>query len=229
MSTHRDVGRGVYPDEIGAVTHAMDRASLYSFTLTDGRRCRPPRHDGHPHLCASHARKDAQALAGDHAQREYRLSSFRQLHLRLRSRLRPVTRRDQVSGQICLKTELSKHELCLPPNPLKSTLAKMSRSVDSNRLTEKLSLLESVLTKNRGGGEGPLLKCRPGVSLTDGGTATLGCPLSDPKAHRVRMTCPSHPAKDPEHARHKKRASKFRWPSCVVSLPRYVITSALQQ
>jgi hypothetical protein len=44
-----------------------DRASLCSFTFTDGRRCRTPRRSGHPHLCAFHARKEAQALAGDEA------------------------------------------------------------------------------------------------------------------------------------------------------------------
>jgi hypothetical protein len=40
---------------------------LCSFTFADGRQCRTPRRDGHPHLCAFHARKEAQALAGQEA------------------------------------------------------------------------------------------------------------------------------------------------------------------
>jgi hypothetical protein len=60
MSTNRDVDRC-------AVTPQKDRASLCSFTFTDGRRCRTPRRDSHPHLCAFHARKEAQALAGEKA------------------------------------------------------------------------------------------------------------------------------------------------------------------
>lgn len=44
-----------------------DRASLCSFTFADGRRCRTPRRDSHPHLCAFHARKEAQAHAGEEA------------------------------------------------------------------------------------------------------------------------------------------------------------------
>ena len=50
-----------------STNHSKDRASLCSFTFTDGRRCRSPRRDGHPHLCAFHARKEAQALAGEEA------------------------------------------------------------------------------------------------------------------------------------------------------------------
>lgn len=46
---------------------SKDRASLCSFTFADGRRCRSPRRDSHPHLCSFHARKEAQALAGDEA------------------------------------------------------------------------------------------------------------------------------------------------------------------
>ena len=42
------------------------RASLCSFTFADGLRCRTPR-VAHPYLCAFHARKDAQALAGEKA------------------------------------------------------------------------------------------------------------------------------------------------------------------
>jgi hypothetical protein len=48
-------------------SHSKDRASLCSFTFTDGRHCRSPRRDGHPHLCAFHARKEAQALGGEKA------------------------------------------------------------------------------------------------------------------------------------------------------------------
>jgi hypothetical protein len=46
---------------------SKDRSSLCSFTFADGRRCRTPRRDGHPYLCAFHARKEAQALAGQEA------------------------------------------------------------------------------------------------------------------------------------------------------------------
>jgi len=45
---------------------SKDRASLCSFTFADGRRCRIPRRHGHPYLCA-HARKEAQAFAGEKA------------------------------------------------------------------------------------------------------------------------------------------------------------------
>ena len=57
-------------------TRSKDRASLCSFTFADGRHCRTPRRNDHPHLCAFHARKEAQALAGDQAGRDiaYHLS-----------------------------------------------------------------------------------------------------------------------------------------------------------
>jgi hypothetical protein len=48
-----------------AATPKNDRFSLCSFTFADGRQCRSPRKAGHPYLCAFHARKEAQALAGD--------------------------------------------------------------------------------------------------------------------------------------------------------------------
>ena len=57
-------------------THRSNvRASLCSFTFADGRHCRTPRAD-HPYLCAFHARKDAQALAGEEAGKDiaYHLS-----------------------------------------------------------------------------------------------------------------------------------------------------------
>lgn len=40
-----------------AVTREKDRASSCSFTFTDDYQCRTPRRDGHPYLCALHARK----------------------------------------------------------------------------------------------------------------------------------------------------------------------------
>ena len=47
-----------------STNRSKDRASLCSFTFADGRQCRMPRREGHPYLCAFHARKEAQALAG---------------------------------------------------------------------------------------------------------------------------------------------------------------------
>ena len=46
------------------------------FLTAHGRRCRTPRRVGHPYLCAFHARKEAQALAGQKAGQEiaYHLS-----------------------------------------------------------------------------------------------------------------------------------------------------------
>ena len=51
------------------------RASLCSFTFTDGRQCRTPR-AAHLYLCTFHARKDAQALAAEAAGKDiaYHLS-----------------------------------------------------------------------------------------------------------------------------------------------------------
>lgn len=43
-----------------------NRSSVCTFTFADGRRCRMPRFAGrHPYFCAYHARKEAQALAGE--------------------------------------------------------------------------------------------------------------------------------------------------------------------
>src|SRR5271163_850229 len=50
-----------------SIDSSEDRVSLCSFTFADGRQCRTPRRDGHPHLCTFHARREAQALAGDEA------------------------------------------------------------------------------------------------------------------------------------------------------------------
>jgi hypothetical protein len=47
-----------------STNRSKDRSSLCSFTFADGRQCRTPR-AAHPYLCAFHARKDAQALAGE--------------------------------------------------------------------------------------------------------------------------------------------------------------------
>jgi hypothetical protein len=58
-----------------STNRSNDRASLCSFTFADGRQCRTPR-AAHPYLCTFHARKDAQALAGEAAGRDiaYHLS-----------------------------------------------------------------------------------------------------------------------------------------------------------
>lgn len=48
-------------------TFSNDRSLLCAFTFVDGRRCRMPRRDPHPYLCPFHARKEAQALAGQRA------------------------------------------------------------------------------------------------------------------------------------------------------------------
>jgi len=68
MST-RSVDRSAVTPENGrcAVTRENHRSSLCSFTFADGRQCRTPRRDSHSHLCAFHARKEAQALAGEQA------------------------------------------------------------------------------------------------------------------------------------------------------------------
>src|SRR5712691_6494894 len=59
-----------------STNHSKDRSSLCSFTFADGRHCRIPRQAAHPYLCAFHARKDAQALAGEAAGKDiaYHLS-----------------------------------------------------------------------------------------------------------------------------------------------------------
>lgn len=55
---------------------SKDRSSLCSFMFVDGRHCRIPRQAGHPSLCAFHARKEAQSLAGERAGKDiaYHLS-----------------------------------------------------------------------------------------------------------------------------------------------------------
>ena len=53
---------------------SKDRVSLCSFSFADGRGCRTPRSSAHPHLCAFHARKEAQTLAAQQAGRD--ISSF---------------------------------------------------------------------------------------------------------------------------------------------------------
>jgi hypothetical protein len=50
-----------------STNRSKDRSLLCSFTFADGRQCRMHRRDGHPYLCAFHARKEAQALAGQEA------------------------------------------------------------------------------------------------------------------------------------------------------------------
>ncbi len=55
---------------------SKDRSSLCSFMFVDGRHCRIPRRVDHPYLCAFHARKEAQSLAGQEAGKDiaYHLS-----------------------------------------------------------------------------------------------------------------------------------------------------------
>jgi hypothetical protein len=78
MSTNRSVDRSAVTREKDrsavtrekdrcAVARQKDRSSLCSFMFVDGRYCRIPRRDGHPYLCAFHARKEAQAIAGQEA------------------------------------------------------------------------------------------------------------------------------------------------------------------
>src|SRR5713226_5151751 len=59
-----------------STNHSKDRSSLCSFTFADGRHSRIPRRADHPYLCAFHARKEAQTLAGAAAGEEiaYHLS-----------------------------------------------------------------------------------------------------------------------------------------------------------
>ena len=59
-----------------STNHSKDRSSLCSFMFVDGRYCRIPRQAGNPYLCAFHARKEAQALAGQEAGKDiaYHLS-----------------------------------------------------------------------------------------------------------------------------------------------------------
>jgi hypothetical protein len=51
--------------------HEKDRASLCSFTFTDGRRCRTPRQSGHTQFCCFHARKQAQLKAAEGLGRDF--------------------------------------------------------------------------------------------------------------------------------------------------------------
>src|SRR5437899_3707306 len=54
MSSLSQVGRST-------ATNKTDRASLCTFTFSDGRRCRTPRMANHPHFCFYHAQKEARA------------------------------------------------------------------------------------------------------------------------------------------------------------------------
>lgn len=47
--------------------HSNDRTNLCAFTFADGRRCRMPCCEHHLYLCTLHARKEAQAVAGQKA------------------------------------------------------------------------------------------------------------------------------------------------------------------
>lgn len=53
---------------------SANRSSLCAFTFADGRRCRSPRLNGHPHLCCFHAKREAQSLATQQVGRD--VSSF---------------------------------------------------------------------------------------------------------------------------------------------------------
>src|SRR6266446_7691988 len=59
-----------------STNRSKDRSSFCSFMFVDGRHCRIPRQLGHPYLCAFHARKEAQKLAGQEAGKDiaYHLS-----------------------------------------------------------------------------------------------------------------------------------------------------------
>jgi len=59
-----------------STNHSKERSSLCSFMFVDGRYCRIPRQAGNPYLCAFHARKEAQSLAGERAGKDiaYHLS-----------------------------------------------------------------------------------------------------------------------------------------------------------
>src|SRR5260370_1613766 len=50
-----------------STNRSKDRSSLCSFMFVDGRRCGILRRVGSPYLCAFHARKEAQSLAGEAA------------------------------------------------------------------------------------------------------------------------------------------------------------------
>jgi hypothetical protein len=58
MSSLSKVGRS-------AAARKNDRASLCSFTYSDGRRCRTPRVRNHPHFCFYHAQKEARARTAE--------------------------------------------------------------------------------------------------------------------------------------------------------------------
>src|SRR6266705_5093194 len=65
MPSLSPVGRSATARKVDrfAVTPKNDRASLCSFTFSDGRRCRTPRIGKHPRLCFYHAQKEARARA----------------------------------------------------------------------------------------------------------------------------------------------------------------------
>jgi hypothetical protein len=52
-----------------STNRSNDRISLCAFKFADDRKCRMPCRVDHPYLCAFHARKEAQTLAGDKAGR----------------------------------------------------------------------------------------------------------------------------------------------------------------
>jgi hypothetical protein len=58
MSSLSPVGRS-------AATRENDRVSRCRFTFADGRRCRTPRINSHPHFCYCHAQKESRSLTAE--------------------------------------------------------------------------------------------------------------------------------------------------------------------
>ena len=112
-------------------TRRQDRASLCTFTFSDGRQCRIPRRQGHPYLCVFHAKKEAQALAGEQAGHDIAsfltgdyISAWRR---RLRPRS-PLLRRSPRPHQ----TQNRRHPRLPRPNP------RANRQTSPTRIRQRL-------------------------------------------------------------------------------------------